>query len=281
MSRANDEAQLRATSLCREAAASGGLVVVLTGAGISADSGIPTFRGKEGYWRVGSVNYHPQELATSSAFARVPHDVWRWYLHRHEICAAAAPNVAHESLVEVERALGDRFLLITQNVDGLHTRAGTSPRRCHEIHGNIHHMRCADGCRPDVLALPVDVTSSDQNAAVRAALSCEGCGGWMRPHILWFDEMYDERYYRFDSSLRAAGEAALLLIVGTTGATNLPNHVTRIASARGAALVVINPEPTPFTELASRYDKGAHLAGTASRWLPLMINALATEEPRA
>ncbi|MCA9686135.1 MAG: RNA polymerase subunit sigma, partial [Myxococcales bacterium] len=94
-------------------------VVVLTGAGISAESGIPTFRGPEGYWTVGAREYHPQELATLQAFNRMPREVWHWYLYRRGICRAAEPNPAHFALVELERALGDRFTLITQNVDGL------------------------------------------------------------------------------------------------------------------------------------------------------------------
>src|SRR5688500_3238942 len=92
-----------------------GRVVVLTGAGISAESGIPTFRGKEGYWTVGSREYHPQELATHEAYAQMPLEVWAWYLYRRGVCRAAGPNAAHTSLVALERALGDRFALVTQN----------------------------------------------------------------------------------------------------------------------------------------------------------------------
>ena len=107
----------------------GGPLVVVTGAGVSAESGIPTFRGKEGYWTVGSRVYQPQELATQAAFRRMPEEIWRWYLYRLGVCRAAAPNPGHVALVELERALGDRFLLVTQNVDGLHPRAGSSPGR--------------------------------------------------------------------------------------------------------------------------------------------------------
>ncbi|HVV49677.1 MAG TPA: Sir2 family NAD-dependent protein deacetylase, partial [Polyangia bacterium] len=103
----------------------GGPIVFLTGAGISAESGIPTFRGAEGYWRVGSRNYQPTEMAAAAAFARMPEEVWRWYLYRRGVCRAAAPNDAHRALVALERRLGARFLLVTQNVDGLHLRAGS------------------------------------------------------------------------------------------------------------------------------------------------------------
>jgi NAD-dependent deacetylase len=103
-------------------------VLVLTGAGISADSGIPTFRGKEGYWTIGSKNYHPQELARLSAFRQMPDEVWSWYLYRREICNKAEPNPSHYALVELETLLtaaGRKFTLVTQNVDGLHLRAGS------------------------------------------------------------------------------------------------------------------------------------------------------------
>ena len=108
------------------ALAGDGAFVVVTGAGVSAESGIPTFRGQDGYWTVGSRVYHPQELATHAAFRRMPEEVWRWYLYRLGVCRAAEPNPAHVALVELERALGDRFRLVTQNVDGLHLRAGSS-----------------------------------------------------------------------------------------------------------------------------------------------------------
>ena len=100
---------------------------MLTGAGVSAESGIPTFRGREGYWTVGSTEYHPQEMATLQAFEAMPEEVWRWYLYRLGACREAQPNQAHRAIVRLEERLGDRFCLITQNVDGLHLRAGSSP----------------------------------------------------------------------------------------------------------------------------------------------------------
>ncbi len=131
-----------------------GAVVALTGAGISAESGIPTFRGAEGYWVVGSRNYMPQEMATHAMFLRAPEEVWRWYLYRFGVCREARPNAGHLALVELERALGHRFHLVTQNIDGLHQRAGASPERTSCIHGDAGFVRCAAGCRPDKLPLP-------------------------------------------------------------------------------------------------------------------------------
>src|SRR5512144_3067857 len=123
-----------------------GNVVALTGAGISAESGIPTFRGAEGYWVVGSRNYMPQEMATRAMFERDPAEVWRWYLYRFGVCKDARPNDGHRALAALERALGDAFALVTQNIDGLHVRAGSSRERTFEIHGDAGLVRCADEC---------------------------------------------------------------------------------------------------------------------------------------
>lgn len=258
-----------------EAVAAGdGLVVFLTGAGISAESGIPTFRGPEGYWTVGSTHYAPGDLATRAMFAQRPDTVWSWYLHRRRVCADAKPNAGHEALVAIERALGDRFRLITQNVDGLHRRAGSS--RTWAIHGDIGTMRCAAECTHDLAAnpIPVDEPPDAWTDARRTALTCPRCGEWMRPHVLWFDEYYDEAWFRFDSSIAAASDAALLVTAGTSGATNLPMQVGRIAAARGATLIDVNPEPNPFADLARR--TGGHACtGTTSEWLPRLARAFA------
>ena len=117
-------------------------VVFLTGAGISAESHIPTFRGEEGYWTVGSKHYHPTELATRQAFSELPMDVWAWYLFRRTVCRRAEPNPGHLLLARLEKHLGERFLLVTQNVDGLHLRAGNSLEKTYQVHGNIDFMRC-------------------------------------------------------------------------------------------------------------------------------------------
>jgi NAD-dependent deacetylase len=256
-----------------------GLVLFLTGAGISAESGIPTFRGPEGYWTVGSRSYHPTELATRAAFERVPREVWAWYLYRRAVCRAAAPNAAHRALAELEAALGDRLLLLTQNVDGLHLRAGSSRARTYEIHGNIDFMRFVDESQARPLPLPegIDVEWSKGRALTDAewALLRGPSGARARPHVLWFDESYDEPNFRFESSLSAAARASLLVVVGTTGATNLPLQVGRIAAGRGVPLVVVNPEPNPFSEHAAR-GPGIFLAGTATEWVPSICAALAS-----
>src|SRR5512133_1671038 len=154
-----------------------GRVVVLTGAGISAESGIPTFRGAEGYWVVGSQNYMPQEMATHEMFERSPEEVWRWYLYRFGLCRHAQPNAGHAALVALERALGDRFTLVTQNIDGLHRRAGSDRVFC--IHGDAAYVRCAAECGLGRIDLPPIVPRGSEplTDAERAALTCPRCAG--------------------------------------------------------------------------------------------------------
>lgn len=205
---------------------SGGNITVLTGAGISAESGIPTFRGRDGYWSIGSKEYHPQEMATFHMFTRRPLDVWKWYLYRKTVCAQAVPNSGHSALVELETLFLDRFCLITQNVDGLHLRAGNTPERTYQIHGNINFMRCSEECHGETFPVPPEIPSKNKSSGIseeeKALLTCPRCGALSRPHVLWFDESYDEKFFRFESSIRRAEETDLLLVIGTSGATNLP-----------------------------------------------------------
>jgi len=256
-----------------------GLVLWLTGAGISAESGIPTFRGKEGYWRVGSDNYRPEEIATMSAFCEMPDEVWAWYLYRRGVCRAAEPNAAHRALVRAERRAGDGFLLVTQNVDGLHLRAGNTPDRTYQIHGNIDFMRCSKECLPAPVPMPAGIDSAwDKGRPLteheRKLLKCPSCGATARPHVLWFDESYDEANFRFQSSIEAARNASLVIVIGTTGATSLPMHIGTIAAQRGVPMLVVNPEPNPFSELVRRTGSGAFLTGTAGAWVPHLVDAL-------
>ncbi len=260
----------------KTASARAGRVVFLTGAGISSESGVPTFRGPEGYWRVGSRNYHPQELATHAAFEAMPATVWAWYLARYRTCAQAQPNVAHLALVEAARALGERFLLVTQNVDGLHRRAGSPAEQLYEIHGNIALVRCVEGC-PGLLPLEPLLPHFPDELAPRALpreFHCSNCQAPLRPHVLWFDEYYDEPLFRLDSTRAAAKTAALLVVIGTTGATNLPLQVGELAVRADAPLVVINPEPNPFSELVKRVSVGVFLEGRAGEWVPDLVRLL-------
>lgn len=268
----------RTGRLIDDAVARDGLVTVLTGAGISAASGIPTFRGPEGYWTVGAREHTPQELAKRAMFDRAPDAVWAWYLYRLGVCRAAAPNAAHHAIVALERTLGDRFLLITQNVDGLHLRAGSTPAPTYPVHGELEWVRCFDECSAERLPIPDDVAVKRRDEpltdADRRALRCPRCGGWLRPHVLWFDETYDEPRFRFDSALAAAADTTLLVTVGTSGATTLPALVAQRAAAVGATLLDVNTEDNPFGDLARRTG-GAVVRAPAARVLPALADRVA------
>ncbi len=253
-------------------------VLFLTGAGISAESGVPTFRGEAGYWRVGSRNYHPQELATHAAFVELPNEVWSWYLYRRAVCRAAEPNPGHLAIASLQASRPDNIALVTQNVDGLHRRAG-SPERCtYEIHGNIDLARCTRGCARHfpIPFGPFDVWEKERKLTSKeyALLRCPSCAAPGRPHVLWFDETYDEENFYFETAMRTALHCDLLVVVGTTGSTNLPLQIGALVAQRGAAMLVVNPEPNPFSELAERNENGAFLQGTAGQWIPEICDQL-------
>ena len=250
-------------------------ITVLTGAGISAESGIPTFRGPEGYWTIGSRDYHPQEMATLDMFSRQPDEVWKWYLYRLGVCSSAVPNTGHMALVEMERRLGDRFALITQNVDNLHLRAGNTQARTIQIHGNIMYMRCSNECKKRLYALPREVLHREKEQPLsetdRKYLSCPDCGKRTRPHVLWFDECYDEHYFKFESALDIAAVTDLLIIAGTSGATTLPNHITSIVYQRGGSIIDINIEESPFSSLAMNSPDGAFMKMSCTEGLQHLL----------
>lgn len=251
-------------------------VVVLTGAGISVESGIPTFRGPEGYWTVGSQNFTPMEIGTWAHFSKHPEQVWCWYLFRRAACHAAEPNAGHLALVELEACIGERLSLITQNVDGLHVRAGNSPERVFEVHGNGDRMRVGQGYR-QVRGIPAGVGYAERgdtelDAQSRALLTVDG--RLARPHILWFDEAYEESLHRAESAMAAAARAGLFVTVGSSGATNLPLHAAAVAAQNGAVMIDINPNENPFSQFVEGYDKGCWLQGSSSEWLPRLLSAI-------
>ena len=201
-------------------------VTVLTGAGVSAASGVPTFRGAGGLWR----NYPAQQLATPEAFARDPALVWEWYAWRRQVIAGCAPNAAHDVIARWSERPG--FTLITQNVDGLHERAGT--RNVIRYHGSIWRLRCARGCGApewDDLRVPLDPLPP----------RCARCGALARPGVVWFGEPIP------DAAVRAAERATacdLFLSIGTSSVVYPAAGLAAQARARGAVTVEINPEPS-------------------------------------
>jgi NAD-dependent protein deacetylase/lipoamidase len=230
-------------------------VAVLTGAGISAESGVPTFRDAQtGLW----ARFDPRELATPTAFAEHPKRVWDWYAERRALAARVAPNVAHLALVAIERRV-PRFALITQNVDGLHARAGS--RALIELHGNIARVRCSACGRP--------AEQWDEAAAADAEVlppRCIDCGAFLRPDVVWFDELLPQ------DALAAAEDAArqcdLLLVVGTSAEVYPAAALPRQAQAAGACVVEINPQDTPLTAYAD-----FSLRGRAGELLPALARA--------
>lgn len=272
-----------AIALLNEVVQDNGRVTVLTGAGISAESGIPTFRGPEGFWTIGSREYHPQEMATFAMFSKDPESVWVWYLYRMGLCKQAQPNAGHRALAAMESRLGNRFTLITQNVDNLHIRAGNSLAQTLQIHGNIFQTRCAAACADHIFPLPEGlhpkVKGETLSKRERRRLQCPACGYWMRPHVLWFDETYNEQHYRFDSALEAASQTRLLITVGTAGATTLPNHIVNLVFNNGGLMIDINVADNPFARMAMRSNKGIFINRTSSQALVALTRSFGTSHP--
>ena len=222
-------------------------VTVLTGSGLSADSGIPTFRGKDGLWK----EYRAEELATPEAFSKNPCLVWEWYDWRRGIIAAREPSAGHYIIAELEK-LFTRFHLITQNVDGLHEKAGsTNPI---EIHGNIWKVRCTRCHR----------ISFDFDVPIHILPTCKECGGLLRPHIIWFGEQLDD--IDMEKSYAAVENSDVLLVIGTSGIVHPAASFAGIAKRRGAYLVEINLEKTPISE-----EMDITILGKAKDILPLLI----------
>jgi NAD-dependent deacetylase len=216
--------------LARKRLAAASSVAVLTGAGISAESGIPTFRGAGGLWKT----FRPEELATPEAFARDPRLVWEWYNWRREIIARAEPNPAHRALVKLETAK-PRFTLITQNVDGLHDAAGS--RRILKLHGDIWQLRCTV-CGADWI---------DRSASLRTVPPLCVCGGLARPAVVWFGEMLPPEILR--EAQREAEQAEVFLLIGTSAVVYPAAGLAPSAKASGATVIEINLDPTPFSRL--------------------------------
>ncbi|GBF37729.1 SIR2 family NAD-dependent protein deacylase [Leptospira johnsonii] len=209
-------------------------ILALTGAGISAESGVPTFRGKEGLWK----QYRAEELATPQAFSRDPKLVWEWYLWRMELISTKSPNPAHFALAELERKRSD-FHLITQNVDGLHKRSGSE--KIIEIHGNIFRNRCTNCNRK----YDSDVSK------LKNSTGCPNCKSIVRPDVLWFGESYDTDLLNRAVSLAERSE--LLFVIGSSGAVGIPVELARIAKENGAFVIEINIDPSGYSKYADLF----------------------------
>jgi NAD-dependent deacetylase len=226
-------------------------VVAFTGAGISAESGVPTFRGSDGIWK----KMRPEELASMDGFLANPVLVWEWYQHRRTIIHTIQPNAGHTALVEMEE-LFPHFAVVTQNIDNLHRRAGSS--RVIELHGNIERNYCLRcGAQYGEEAVPLSPPGGIP--------ACTRCGGLIRPDVVWFGEMLPEDAWR--EALRACKSADLLISIGTSGVVYPAASLPIAAKHAGGFLLEVNPEPTPLTPLADEY-----LSGPAGSILPLLVD---------
>ena len=222
-------------------------IAVLTGAGISAESGVPTFRGPRGMWR----RLRPEDLATPGAFARDPKLVWEWYAWRRGLIAETKPNAGHRALARLEERTGE-FALVTQNVDGLHDRAGS--RNILKVHGDIWDVRCLEcgnESREERLKFP--------ELPPRCA-----CGGMLRPGVVWFGEGLPAGVW--DAAERAVEACDVMLVVGTSAVVYPAAGLVPLAKAAGAKVIEINLEETPFS---ASLDKS--FRGKAGELLPELI----------
>jgi len=222
-------------------------VAALTGAGISAESGVPTFRGADGLWR----NHDVMQLATPEAFSRDPKLVWEFYNWRRRLISGLTFNPAHIGLVELESRI-PHFTLITQNVDGLHGKAGS--RNLLEIHGNLWKVRCLQCHRVHL----------DESPDMGPLPRCESCGGLLRPHVVWFGESLDSDLLQ--RAVQAARTAEVMLVIGTSAVVQPAASLALEAKAAGALVVEINLERTPHSD---RLDFS--LLGKAGEIVPRLV----------
>jgi NAD-dependent deacetylase len=226
-------------------------IAVLTGAGVSAESGIPTFREAQvGLW----VQYRPEDLATPEAFARNPKLVWDWYMWRGEIVRGARPNPGHVALAEMQRRVAE-FSLITQNVDGFHQLAGSTG--VIELHGNLMRVKCS---REDVV---IDQWARSDQTPPR----CPRCGAYLRPDVVWFGERLPPA--ALEAATQAANTCDVFFSIGTSGLVEPAASLAHIALRQGAAVVEINPTITPLTSRATFV-----LQGASGEILPTLVKAV-------
>ncbi|MGB3477540.1 MAG: NAD-dependent deacylase [bacterium] len=225
---------------------------VLTGAGISAESGIPTFRGVDGLWK----NYSATDLATPEAFKKDQKMVWEWYHWRQNIISKAEPNPAHYALVALEKKMA-RFLLLTQNVDNLHRRAGSE--NVLELHGNIFRTRCLSCGEIADYQKPPETSSN-------TIPKCT-CGGLLRPDVVWFGEAIPQDIWQ--NSLNFLSQADAALICGTSGIVWPAAALPEIAQHNNTKIIEINLEPTPVSSIVD-----VSIQGKAGEILPKIVAAL-------
>ena len=254
-------------------------VLVLTGAGVSAESGIPTFRGKDGYWR----NLDPAKLATPEAFARDPQLVWDWYRERRQRIRNAQPNAAHEAIARLAQRTDD-FLLVTQNVDDLHARAGVAQEKMVQIHGDIFATRCSrcdfsNGGREGSPEPPGTYVVEPTNGRLRsiAATSmqqkkiprCPGCEAFLRPGVVWFGEQLPQSKLQRVEDFLDGGACDVVIVAGTTATFGYIIDWALRGSRYNGELIEVNPEETLLSRFTTRLVREP-----AAIALPRIVNEL-------
>jgi len=225
-------------------------VVILSGAGVSAESGISTFRDKDGLWE----KFKPEEIATPSAFQKDPKMVWEWYEFRREKIKKVQPNPAHIAVAQMEQ-LFPQFLLVTQNVDNLHRKAGS--KKLVELHGNISRNKCID----------CEKIYSDSKCNSNTIPPLCKCGGYLRPDVVWFGELLAQE--ALESAQQASSQAELFFSVGTSAMVYPAASLPFLARECGGFVVEINTQETEITPLVDE-----HLPGKAGEILPVILEFL-------
>lgn len=227
-------------------------IVFFTGAGISAESGVPTFRGENGIWK----KLKPEELANFDAFLRNTDMVWEWYQHRRKIVRETSPNPAHKAIAEFENYYPN-VTVVTQNVDNLHKRAGS--KKIYELHGNLERNYCID-CKKWFNDIEIDESK-------KGAIKCDNCGGLIRPDVVWFGEFLPED--QFKGSELAAGNSDICFVVGTSAVVYPAAYIPITALQSDSYLVEVNIEPTDFTHNAHH-----SFFGEAGKVLPAILEKI-------
>lgn len=231
-----------------------GRILIITGAGVSAESGIPTFRGNDGYWR----NLDPTKLATPEAFTRDPKLVWEWYRERRQRIRKARPNPAHDAIARLALQAGE-FLLVTQNVDDFHLRAGLPAEKMVQIHGDIFITRCSR----------CDFRRYEHEHDDGSFPKCPECSALMRPGVVWFGEQLDPAKIETVENFLIGGDCDLVIVAGTTALFGYIIDWALRARGQAGQLIEVNPEETSLSQFATKSFREP--AGVA---LPRLVDRL-------
>lgn len=229
-------------------------LVVFTGAGVSKESGLDTFRDEDGVW----AKDNPQKYASPAGFRRHPREVWRWYQERRRNAASVEPNPAHLAIADLEQVV-PHVAVVTQNIDGLHQEAGST--YVLELHGSLRRYKCAQDCQDD--PTPVETPPLDVEEPTR----CPHCGAYTRPDIVWFHEMLPTDVW--EAAINEAHTCDAMLVVGTSGVVEPAASLPWSAKQHGALVIEVNPERTPNTSIADIV-----LRGPAGSIMPQVLDAM-------